>query len=745
MLKMSAHSTLSLAILVSSACSFIPVHAQTPSASTPSSPSSTSETPAVGTPAQEPAQRVTITGDRPDETRQRRDSTAAKMVFGREELDRQGDSTVADILKRLPGVTISGRPGRGGDIRMRGLGNGYTQILLNGERPPRGFSMDTLSPDQIERIEVFRAPTAEFSTQAIAGTINIVLREEFRQKQTQIRLSDNIEQGEHAPSASLTHPGQAGALSYQLTATVFRNRHRNEEVTTNLGIDGSGRPVLAQTIDDDSSRVSRGIQLSPNATYRFGNGDTLGVQTFFMRADNDTRGGSVLTQTLGAAPYATANWDSENTFQVGRVTANWQHRFKEGGRLSTKLFTSASRFNSNSLRSQYDAGGAPVNTLVDTNTTRDRSVGTDGKYSNSVGNGHLIATGWDMEWNRREQTRTSLDNGRPQFFDSGDNLSARTRRLAAYAQDEWDVTPQWSAYMGLRWEGIQTTSITSAGPVDNSSSVVSPILQAVWRIPGKEKDQVRFGLTHSYRAPSLADLVALPVIASLNSPTSTDRYGNPNLRPELSTGVDLAYEHYLTSGGILSASVFSRHIRDLIRRTTTLEEGLNGPRWTSRPVNIGDAVASGLELEAKFALKEFMPDAPAIDLRTNYSRFWSNVDGVPGPDNRLDQQAKQTANLGMDYRLARLPLTLGGSINWTPGYEVQVSETQRLSTGTKRQVDVYGLWRFNPLAQLRVSASNLFNNDYMTGNAVTTSSYSQFANTTAKTYPTLTIRLELKI
>ena len=66
--------------------------------------------------------RVDITGPPPDETRERRESTAAKIVIGREEIERFGDSTLGDVLKRLPGVTIQGRPGRGGAIRLRGLG-----------------------------------------------------------------------------------------------------------------------------------------------------------------------------------------------------------------------------------------------------------------------------------------------------------------------------------------------------------------------------------------------------------------------------------------------------------------------------------------------------------------------------------------------------------------------------------------------------------------------------------------------
>ena len=105
--------------------------------------------------------RVEITGGRANDTEQRRQSTAAKIVVGRDEIERYGDSTVGELLKRLPGVTMQGAPGRGGNIRLRGLGGGYTQILLDGQRVPPGFSIDSLTPEQIERIEILRAPTAE--------------------------------------------------------------------------------------------------------------------------------------------------------------------------------------------------------------------------------------------------------------------------------------------------------------------------------------------------------------------------------------------------------------------------------------------------------------------------------------------------------------------------------------------------------------------------------------------------------
>ena len=100
---------------------------------------------------------------------ERRHDTAGKMVVTQEEIAKYGDTDITDVLKRLPSITVVN-----GVIQMRGLGTGYTQILLNGEPSPPGFSIESLAPDLIERIEIIRSASAEFSTQAIAGTLNIV-------------------------------------------------------------------------------------------------------------------------------------------------------------------------------------------------------------------------------------------------------------------------------------------------------------------------------------------------------------------------------------------------------------------------------------------------------------------------------------------------------------------------------------------------------------------------------------------
>ncbi len=699
--------------------------------------------------SKEVVQQVTVSGGR-TEVEERRQSTAGKIIYGREELDRNGDSSLGEVLKRLPGVTVGGRPGRGGDIRMRGMGNGYTQILINGERAPRGFSMDSLSPDQVERIEIVRGAVAEFSTQAIAGTINIVLREEYKQKTTDLKISLGSEQGRLAPNVSLAVPGEAGSLSYVLSASVFKNKQHDQSLTDSMEKNTAGETVLMQHQQDQTDRETTGLHLTPRFNYKFENGDTLNFQPFLMTSKSNSQTFNQVNELFrsstyfGPQSYATANASNESETTFLRGFGNWQHKFENNGKLVVRFGGGLGKMNSSSMRYQFNQTGQQIDVISDVNNTRDRTLNTGGKLTMPIGDAHTIATGWELEAGKRSQTRTSLDNGLPQYAESGDNLDASTRRIALFVQDEFDISPQFSAYAGVRWEGIHTSSSSTRQNVDNDSRVWSPVLHGVWRIPDS-KDQIRLGLTSTYRAPALNDLIAIPSISNQNSATRPDRTGNPNLKPELSKGIDLAFEHYLSRAGIVSLNLFARSIDDLIRRRTVLVDNGSGARWVSSPVNVGHALTKGMEFDTKFQLQEFLPEGPAIDFRANYSRFWSSVDDIPGPNNRLDQQPKQTANLGLDYRLAGLPLTLGGSINWTPAYEIQSSATQIVETGKKRQFDAYALWKWSPNLQMRLSANNLSPADSYSANTVTTGGIYRNDKTLATTYTTWTLRLEMKI
>lgn len=718
-------------------------------------------------PAARPAdlQRVQITGSTAadGDSRQRQQSTAAKIIVGREEIERYGDSNVGDVLKRLPGVTLGGPPGRGGGgPRMRGLSGGYTQLLINGEPIPAGFSLESLTPEQVERIEILRAPTAEFGARAIAGTINIVLREALQKRLNDLRLGFSAENGHASPGISWTRNAKLGdspGSAYNLSVSAFKRSRedtvdsRSSQVELLNGMAGALRQQRFETGEDQDHR--QGLNISGRLQWRLGEGESLTLQPFMLVSKSDSSGTRTLRQPVGLAPapYASAATATDSRFGVARVNLQWQKRLGADTRL--ELRGGAGGFNSDShtLRQDFDANNTPIRTLDDNSSTRERSWTSVGKLSHDLGSNHALVTGWDLEGIERNEQRSTLQDGRSLLANFDKELSASSQRVALYVQDEWNPTKQWSAYAGLRWERITTKSDDVSNPVSRQSAVWTPLLQAVWKPTEKSRDQVRVALTRSYKSPTLRNLIARPSLSTRdpvpgdNFPTSADTVGNPELRPELATGLDLAYEHYLPAGGLISVNLFHRRITDLIRNVTSLQTVSWAPvqRFVSQPQNIGKAVTQGIELEAKGRFSEFITDGPAVQLRSNLSVFRSRVEGVPGPDNRLDEQPAATANLGADYRFPGLPLTLGGNLNWTPAYDTQQSLTQRRSVSTKRSFEAFAIWRFSPAVQLRIGATDLAPLDYATISSFETATLRDITETRNTTRTQWSLRLELKL
>ncbi len=316
-------------------------------------------------------------------------------------------------------------------------------------------------------------------------------------------------------------------------------------------------------------------------------------------------------------------------------------------------------------------------------------------------------------------------------------------------------------HAGLRWEGIATRGDAGGGvrPV-NRSSVWTPLVHLLWKPDPKQRDQVRLALTRSYRAPPTWALIARPSINNRfppdqggNQPNFADSAGNPELRPELATGLDVAFERYLEGGGILSANLFHRNISNLMRSVITLEtvSWSAFPRWVSRQQNIGDARTQGIELEAKYRLDQLVAGAAPVELRHNLALYRSRVDGVRGPDNRLDQQPRASANLGADYRLRGWPLTLGGNFNWVPAYRTQMADDRAVKVGSKRVVDVFALWTIGPEIALRLLANNLgaysyaSSTDFDYADPLSGAPLRETSRSWGPSYTNWQLRLELKI
>lgn len=648
-----------------------------------------------------PVQEVEVRGRRPAESEQRRQSTASKVIIGREEIERHGDTSLGELLKRLPGVTL-----QDGRIRMRGLGGGYTQILLDGERTQAGISLESLDPEQIERIEIIRAPTAETGARAIAGTINIITREGAARRLNDLKLSLGREAGEWQPRAVWSRENRLeGGLDYSITLTASHGPSAGRSQVRTVNTDPA--ELLDATEHRRTASEFSALHARARLQWRGADGESFTLSPLWGHIPSENHLRTFYEQPVaqGQAPYDTAQADTRTHVDYGRLNGMWRHRLGEG-RMEWRGSLGGSRVSSRTERIEQGAGGSTL--YGDESETRGRSASVSLKHSLLVADAHSLVSGLELESERRDEQRTSRVDGVVSDDNFGATYEARVRRVAAYVQDEWSVNRQWSAHAGLRWEGIGTRGESADGATDNRSSVWSPLLHLMWRPEPRSRDQVRVSLTRSYRSPELSQLVGARWAAKGdNSPTNPDRAGNPDLRPELATGLDVALERYLPGGGMFSASVFHRRIQDLVRTVVSSQaQAGGGVRYVSQPRNLGRATSQGIELEAKFRLNELWAEAAATELRAGLSLYRSRVDGVAGPDNRLDQQADGSLTLGLDHKLTAWPVTLGGSLGYTPGYTTRIAQDQWVVRDDRRSLDLYAQWQVRPDLRWRLSVNN---------------------------------------
>jgi len=709
----------------------------------------------------EQSNRIEVRGQGLSDDDQRRFSTAAKIVIGREQIEQFGDSNVSEVLRRLPGITLGGAPGRGGPPRMRGLGAGYTQILIDGQRTPPGFSIDALTPEQVERIEILRAPTAETGARAIGGTINVITREGFVRRLNDLRLGIGLENGRGSPGVSWTYNNSNDRWIYNLSlSSFFANREERDAAETRDVRIEDEQIIRSQRSESYSVNHRYGLNLTARLQQRGGMGETFLLVPSVFHAQGDSKRNLSLRQLSGSPdPTAPAFYDfgqsaGQNDFTVGRLNATLRRNLAPGTRLELNGASSAWLNRSDGARQEFNRDGLLLRSAKEDSQIEEKSLTFSGKLSKVLDNDHSLVAGleWAPTW--REESKRQSQDGVAILTEYGDNLKASSQRLAAYAQDEWAISPRWAAHAGLRWEAIRTKGEAVSGLApENQSSVWTPLFHTVWKPDEKARDQIRLSLTRSYKSPTLASLIARPSVDSRyplsgsNTAVNPDRAGNPTLRPELATGIDLAFESYLREGGSLSINLFHREIQDYMRNVTSLEtvSYAGVPRWVSRMQNVGEAFTQGIELEAKFRIDQIWPGAPRTEIRSNLSLFNSEVKSVLGPNNRLDQQPRVSGNVGLDHRFRQTPLRLGGNLNITPGFETRTDESAVLRSGLKRVWDAYALWIFSPNSQVRLSGSNLHPIDYVTSRSQLVGPLRQEITNFNQSYVNWRIQWELRL
>lgn len=199
--------------------------------------------------------KVTVVGSRIK--RAEIEGPAPVTVITRQDIDREGFQTVGDMLQTLSQNTaasftgdlgVSGFTPNAQVVNLRNLGPGYTLTLVNGRRPaqyPQPYNRDNnvvnvkaIPSSIIERVEVLTGgASAIYGSDAVAGVVNIVLRENFDGNMLRGTVGTTAEGG--GDSVNLEYTG--GRTGDNWSTTFALQYGENEPVF------GSQRDFMADT------------------------------------------------------------------------------------------------------------------------------------------------------------------------------------------------------------------------------------------------------------------------------------------------------------------------------------------------------------------------------------------------------------------------------------------------------------------------------------------------------------------
>ena len=114
----------------------------------------------------------------------KREVGGSVTIINQREIEQSKAITISDVLRIVPGLSVSQSGGLGAitQIRLRGSEANHVLVLVDGieANDPAGgseFNFAHLSPSSIERIEVMRGPQSSiWGSDALAGVINIVTK-----------------------------------------------------------------------------------------------------------------------------------------------------------------------------------------------------------------------------------------------------------------------------------------------------------------------------------------------------------------------------------------------------------------------------------------------------------------------------------------------------------------------------------------------------------------------------------------
>ncbi|MFO7669205.1 MAG: TonB-dependent receptor [Bacteroidales bacterium] len=316
-----------------------------------------------------------------------------KNIVSSEQIVKFPDMNAAEVMQRIPGITVQRDQGEGRYVQLRGTPPELTNFNINGEQIPspeggvRYVGLDVIAADQIDFIEVSKVLTPDMDADGIAGNVNIITK---TARDSNPRISGSVAGGYNHlmgtgnQQLQFSYGQRLKKFGFQMNASYYNNNQGSH----NMEYDYSRGPVLSQAQSGDSTEGAENfyilyedielrhytlnrkrIGLSANFDYRFNDKNLVYFRSMFNQfSDNEVR--QRLTHSLSDANTLVdyretgIHRDVRERLIVQEISSfnlGAEHTLFHGSTLDYEVsYAVATEESPNYLYSDFDQGGIDV-------------------------------------------------------------------------------------------------------------------------------------------------------------------------------------------------------------------------------------------------------------------------------------------------------------------------------------------------------------------------------------------------
>lgn len=651
----------------------------------------------------------------------------------------------------MPSVTFLSDVIESDGARLRGLEPGYTQILINGDKVPgsnadRSFFLDRIPAELIKQVEIVRSSSARRTGDAVAGTLNIVLRDGYQLDGGYVRGGALFfDDGEIKPSFGAVFGSALGPGRILLGANV-QGRY-NPKLKSSFRYSDSPENNPDYAIDDFDNREDQtdtrdGTDYAFNASYDI-DGETTDFELagYYVKTERteDERSFEYdhptnINGSVRGTPAGNLLTDNANVNDIKQesysLSGKLAHEWSLG---ETKFKVGYSRFDDAQDETEYeiDFDRATPRFTGDVTAVRitDKELSFNLEHAFNLSDDIKLIVGGFVQ-NKDRDTSIAEDRNRfnlttavhtwnqlagnpTQYATVADPLLPPPGGLNVIEEDRRDVYAEFEGksgnltfLAGLRYEStdFSVNDLTVAPALAKQSNDYSFLLpSASLKVDLENGGRITASVARTNRRPRLDFLSPALLEAEFGD---NDLLGNPALRPETAWGGDLGYEHRIGRTGVVGVNLFYRKVSDLIELANTGAEGSEGPgTFVLQPQNTGDGKVYGIEFDLSTNLGFIGLENTGIF--GNFSLLDSEIRDFEGK-RRFNGQSKYVYNFGVIQDLPQLGAALGATYRKQGGaFDRIVGEEIFTSYGA--DLELFVEKRFGENFTIRAVGSNLLN------------------------------------